>query len=317
MPTGPSVADVLLVPAANPEVFVVPAGTNWTTPETSQSPGVKLTLVIFAVAPLDSDTPEAEFEITSPTLPAAALEPSVTPIKFGNVAEVEAVSVVKAPAAPVTLPPVMVGVTIDGLFWRTTLPVPVAAVAPVPPFAIGKVPVTPVVSGRPVAFASVTAGPFASTTLPVPVEVVVPVPPLATARVPPRVSVPEVVIGEPVKVSPVVPPLAATLVTVPLPEVAMVWQVKPVIGAQFRAWFVVLHWGMGTAVGDAVVLAALPSRVLAACVARSAGVTNPVAVKLFVTVVPPVADSVPEIATAPDAAIGPDAVKVPVVCRFR
>ena len=49
-----------------------------------------------------------------------------------------------------------------------------------------------------------------------PVRVVAPVPPLATASVPLRVSVPLVVIGEPVKVRPVVPPDAATEVTVPL-----------------------------------------------------------------------------------------------------
>ena len=40
-------------------------------------------------------------------------------------------------------------------------------------------------------------------------------PPLATANVPPSVSVPLVVIGDPVKVRPVVPPDAATEVTVP------------------------------------------------------------------------------------------------------
>jgi len=54
-----------------------------------------------------------------------------------------------------------------------------------------------------------------STTLPVPVEVVTPVPPLATPSVPPRVSVPEVVIGPPLKVRPVDPPEAFTEVTVP------------------------------------------------------------------------------------------------------
>ncbi len=42
------------------------------------------------------------------------------------------------------------GVTKVGLFDSTTLPVPVEAVTPVPPFATGKVPVTPVVSGKPV-----------------------------------------------------------------------------------------------------------------------------------------------------------------------
>ena len=45
--------------------------------------------------------------------------------------------------------------------------------------------------------------------------VVPPVPPLATASVPLSVSVPEVVIGEPLNVRPVVPPDAATDVTVP------------------------------------------------------------------------------------------------------
>ena len=52
--------------------------------------------------------------------------------------------------------------------------------------------------------------------------VVAPVPPLATASVPLSVSVPDVVIGEPLNVRPVVPPDAATDVTVPLPpEAAM------------------------------------------------------------------------------------------------
>ena len=44
-----------------------------------------------------------------------------------------------------------------------------------------------------------------------------PVPPLATASVPASVIVPDVVIGEPVTVRPVVPPLKATLVTEPDP----------------------------------------------------------------------------------------------------
>ena len=51
----------------------------------------------------------------------------------------------------------------------------------------------------------------------VPVDVVVPVPPFATASVPPRVIVPDDVIGLPVNDRPVVPPEAATDVTVPLP----------------------------------------------------------------------------------------------------
>jgi hypothetical protein len=44
-----------------------------------------------------------------------------------------------------------------------------------------------------------------------------PVPPLATPRVPARVIVPEVVIGLPDVVRPVVPPETATLVTEPPP----------------------------------------------------------------------------------------------------
>ena len=90
----------------------------------------------------------------------------------------------------------------------------------------GRVPVTPVERGKPVALvrtmavgvprAGVTSvGLLDRTTEPVPVDVVTPVPPLATASVPARVSVPEVVTGPPEKVRPVVPPDALTLVTVP------------------------------------------------------------------------------------------------------
>ena len=67
----------------------------------------------------------------------------------------------------------------------------VYVVWPVPPLATGKVPVTPVVSGSPVALVSVAAegvprfgvvnaGEVDKTTLPVPVLVVTPVPPFAT-----------------------------------------------------------------------------------------------------------------------------------------
>ena len=50
-----------------------------------------------------------------------------------------------------------------------------------------------------------------------PVSVVAPVPPLATASVPASVMVPAPVTGPPEVVSPVVPPLTSTLVTVPEP----------------------------------------------------------------------------------------------------
>ena len=99
--------------------------------------------------------------------------------------------------------------------------------APVPPFATGNVPVTPVVNGKPVALVNVTdvgvpkigvtsVGLVERTLLPEPVLVVTPVPPLATASVPANVIVPDVVIGPPLVVRPVVPPLTATLVTVPV-----------------------------------------------------------------------------------------------------
>jgi hypothetical protein len=73
-------------------------------------------------------------------------------------------------------------------------------VTPVPPFATGNVPVTPVVKGNPVAFVKVpdvgvpkigvtSVGDVDKTTLPEPVEVVTPVPPAATANVP-KLNVP-------------------------------------------------------------------------------------------------------------------------------
>jgi hypothetical protein len=49
------------------------------------------------------------------------------------------------------------GVVSVGLVERTLFPEPVEVVTPVPPFATGNVPVTPVLSGKPVAFVSVAA----------------------------------------------------------------------------------------------------------------------------------------------------------------
>jgi len=87
------------------------------------------------------------------------------------------------------------GVTSVGLVLRTTEPLPVDDVAPVPPFAAGSVPVTPVVNGSPVALVSVAdegvpsagvtnVGEVLKTLLPLPVLVVTPVPPFATGKVP-------------------------------------------------------------------------------------------------------------------------------------
>src|SRR5947208_1235193 len=75
------------------------------------------------------------------------------------------------------------GVTSVGDVLSTTATVPVLAVTPVPPFATGKVPVTPVVSGNPVQLVRTpdcgvpkigvtNVGDVAKTLLPVPVLVV-------------------------------------------------------------------------------------------------------------------------------------------------
>ena len=89
----------------------------------------------------------------------------------------------------------------------TFVPATKAGVAvPLPPFATGKTPVTPVVSGKPVAFVKVaevgvprtgvtSVGLVERTLAPVPVDVVTPVPPLATGKVP----VTPVVKGKPVR----------------------------------------------------------------------------------------------------------------------
>jgi hypothetical protein len=143
------------------------------------------------------------------------------------------------PAAParvkavVKLADAIVG-AVRVLLVSVSVPVYVAILAaakvvwPVPPLAIGKVPVTPVDKGKPVAFVSVAlvgvpkigvtnVGLVDNTVLPEPVEVVTPVPPLATANVPANVIVPALVTGPPLVVSPVVPPDTATLVTEPEP----------------------------------------------------------------------------------------------------
>jgi hypothetical protein len=80
------------------------------------------------------------------------------------------------------------GVTSVGDVDKTTEPVPVEVVTPVPPFATGKVPVTPVDKGRPVRLVATpdvgvpskgvtSVGDVDNTLLPEPVDVVTPVPP--------------------------------------------------------------------------------------------------------------------------------------------
>ena len=126
--------------------------------------------------------------------PLATGRTPVTPDVNGKPVQLVSVPLVGVPR---------IGVTSVGLVLRTLLPEPVLVVTPVPPFATGKVPVTPVVSGKPVAFVSVpldgvpNAPPGATKSVPAvaaviavvpvpfktPVSVVAPVPPDVTANV--------------------------------------------------------------------------------------------------------------------------------------
>jgi hypothetical protein len=128
------------------------------------------------------------------------------PVRFPPIERPAAVPVIFVPTSALGVP--NAGVTKVGLFASTTPPVPVDAVVdPVPPLATGRVPVTPVVKGRPVQLVNVPeegvpktgvtrVGLFASTTPPVPVDAEVdPVPPLAVGSVP----VTPVVKGRPVQ----------------------------------------------------------------------------------------------------------------------
>jgi hypothetical protein len=130
-----------------------------------------------------------------------------------------------------------IGVTSVGEVDKTTLPVPVLVVTPVPPEATARVvdkpAAVPVVFWLKVGQVNVpvlklpdcgvpkigvtSVGEVDNTLLPEPVLVVTPVPPLATASVPAKVIVPEAVTGPPEVVKPVVPPDTLTDVTVPVP----------------------------------------------------------------------------------------------------
>ena len=163
--------------------------------------------------------------------------PAVTPLAAG------AVDCQVVPLLVSTFPAVL-GATNEGV----DVPLPnmtllaVSVERPVPPLAIGNVPVTPVVKGNPVAFVNVplvgvpnigvtSVGLVDNTVLPEPVEVVTPVPPLATGNVP----VTPVDKGKPVKLvavppegvpnappfttgAPAVPTLTAKAVATPVPS---------------------------------------------------------------------------------------------------
>jgi hypothetical protein len=79
----------------------------------------------------------------------------IGPVRFAFVVTFPAVSPEAVPVRFVATPDDGVpraGVTRVGEVDKTTLPVPVDVVTPVPPFATGSVPVTPVVKGKPVRF---------------------------------------------------------------------------------------------------------------------------------------------------------------------
>ncbi len=114
----------------------------------------------------------------------------VTPVDNGKPVQLVSVPEVGVPKT---------GVTSVGEVDKTLLPDPVDVVTPVPPLATGSVPVTPVVSGSPVALVNTAAdgvpragvtsvGELDSTLLPEPVEVVTPVPPEVTGRADPSVK---------------------------------------------------------------------------------------------------------------------------------
>jgi hypothetical protein len=72
----------------------------------------------------------------------------VTPVESGKPVALVRVTEVGVPR---------IGVTSVGDVDRTLLPEPVLVVTPVPPLPTGRVPVTPVVSGKPVALVNVAA----------------------------------------------------------------------------------------------------------------------------------------------------------------
>jgi hypothetical protein len=121
-------------------------------------------------------------DAVTPVPPLATGRVPVTPVVRGRLVPLVRITAEGVPRF---------GVVRTGDPDKTTLPVPVDVVTPVPPLATGRVPVTPVVSGSPVAFVRVAAegvpilgvvrtGDVERTTLPEPVDVVVPVPPSVT-----------------------------------------------------------------------------------------------------------------------------------------
>jgi len=141
---------------------------------------------VTKVGLVDNTTFPEPVLVVTPVPPLAAGKVPVTPVVKGRPVQLVKVPDVGVPNA---------GVTRVGEVLNTLLPEPVLVVTPVPPLETPNVPVTPVVSGKPVAFVSTAAegvpnagvtrvGEVLNTTFPDPVLVVTPVPPLATGKVP-------------------------------------------------------------------------------------------------------------------------------------
>lgn len=133
-----------------------------------------------------------------------------TKVKFCDVSIVNAV----VPLVAATIEPLADAIpTLDVPFAMVLgVPAPDAAML-IPPAVLVMVMLAPAVK-----FARVNPVPLPMSNAPLAGVLVKPVPPLATANVPAIVIVPDVVIGPPLVVRPVDPPLTATLVTVPVPD---------------------------------------------------------------------------------------------------
>lgn len=197
------------------------------------------------VATPDAGVPSAgvtnvgELDKTVFPVPVAVVVP-VPPLRIGSipVTPVDKGNPVKLVAMPDAGVP-RTGVTSVGELDRTTLPVPVELVTPVPPFTAGSTPVTPVLNGNPVKFVATpdagvprtgvtSVGLVDNTVLPVPVDAVTPVPPLVTGSVPVTPTA-----GTPVAVM-IPPPVADNVAPEPTTMVAVVF-VPLVIEAKSEA----------------------------------------------------------------------------------
>lgn len=162
---------------------VAPALSHHTHPHTSQSPAVNVAVVASNhtfVAPMLVSV-VTEPSINSPTEPAAALLFVTVPTMLGVVI----VGLVPNTATPVPVSSVSAAARLADEDVPKNVAIPVANdVMPVPPFATGNVPVTPLVRGNPVQLVSVpddgvpkigvtSVGEVANTHAPVPVSSVI------------------------------------------------------------------------------------------------------------------------------------------------